>query len=475
MKRYEYPPIVVSLCALAGSIICLFLPFITIPGYRPISGIELVTRLFVRFPIDKMSKDVYETLSFYSYSLPLLVSALAMAVSLILLAGFFATRKVRWMNYSILATAVGFVGCGVQLINSNTMVTDFFGVLSQSTLATKGRVIYQVPNVTGVALGLGPALYALFGLIALLSILVAKFFEHEYADRSSNLQTPLSIAYRQFKRNKLAMIGLFVLLFMVIAAFYGPVLSHYAMLQTDINIAKQPPSAQFLFGTDSNGRDGLTRLLYGGRVSLEIGVVVVLIEVVIGTVIGGVAGFYGGWVDNVLMRLDDIFLSLPMFPLVIIIGAVMMDMKVDPSKRIYFVMLILGLLFWPSLARLVRGQILSLREQEFMVAAEALGIRDRHRIFRHLIPNALPNIIVTATLDIGNAILTESALSFLGLGVAIPYPSWGNIIQAVDDPNDFALRPWLWIPAGICILLTVLAINLVGDGLRDAFDPKMKR
>ena len=214
---------------------------------------------------------------------------------------------------------------------------------------------------------------------------------------------------------------------------------------------------------------------HSARISLEIGVVVVLIEIFIGTVVGGLAGYYGGWVDNLLMRVDDIFLSLPMLPVVIIIGAVMMDMKVEPSKRIYFVMLVLGLLFWPSLARLVRGQILSLREQEYMVAAEALGIRDRHRIFRHLVPNALPNIIVTATLDIGNAILMESALSFLGLGVAAPYPSWGNIINAVNDPNDFALRPWLWIPAGLCILCTVLAINLVGDGLRDAFDPKMKR
>lgn len=471
MKSSAY----VSLLTLVLSLGCFFLPFVTIKNYKPVSGFTLILFLYRRFDIAKANKDALENLTMYSYCLPLLIAFFVFLISAVFLVLFLRKNKTRWLNASLIATIAGFIFFGMQLNNSESYVSDFFGRLSQSTTGTGGKLVYQVPFIKEIYTGIGVRLLLVFSLIALVSVFFSKIIQRELVDRSANLQTPLSIAYRQFKRNKLALLGMLVLFITFIACFYGPVFCNYALLQTDIDIAKEPPTLQFIFGTDGVGRDIVTRILYGGRISLEIGVVVVLIEIFIGTVIGGIAGYYGGWIDNILMRLTDIFISLPMLPVVIIIGAVMMDMKVNPSIRIYFVMLILGLLFWPSLARLVRAQILSLREQEFMVAANALGIRDRHRIFRHLVPNALPNIIVTATLDVGNAILTESALSFLGLGVATPYPSWGNIINAVNDPNDFALRPWLWIPAGICILITVLAINLVGDGLRDAFDPKMKR
>ncbi|WP_242835251.1 MULTISPECIES: oligopeptide ABC transporter permease [Eubacteriales] len=283
------------------------------------------------------------------------------------------------------------------------------------------------------------------------------------------------MAIKQFKRNKLAIVGLFLISFLIIICFYGPVFSKYPLLKTDIIMAKLKPGPEHLLGTDSSGRDILTRLMYGGRISITVGFVAVLLEILLGTTIGGLAGYYSGKIDNMLMRLVDIFLSIPFLPVVIIIGAIMSDLNIPPQRRIYFVMFIIGVLSWPVMARLVRGQILTLREQEYMIAAEALGLKDRRKIVRHLIPNVIPSIIVSATLGIGDAILMESALSFLGLGVAMPFPSWGNMVQAVRDTNDFILRSWLWIPPGICIFTIVLAINFVGDGLRDAFDPKMKK
>lgn len=474
MKKRELPLIIVSLAALGISILSFFLPFLTITYYKSISGFKLIFSLYHRFPVAKTSSEAFEDISLYSYSVPLLLSFLFAIASVVLIVLFLKRKSVKWLNISVIAIIASAVTLAMQLTNSNSTISDFFGALSQAIPATNG-VVYQVADVTGIAIGPGAQLYTVFVLVALIFIIFAKITERENADRSEHLQTPLSIAYKQFKRNKFALIGLFILAFAVIACFFGPVFSKYGMLQADMDIAKVPPSFSHIFGADDDGRDVLTRMLYGGRISLEIGFAIVFIELFIGTIVGGVAGFYGGWVDNVLMRIDDIFLSLPFWPIMLIVAAVMMDMGIDPAKRIYAVMVVLGLLFWPPLARLVRGQILSLREQEYVVAAEALGIRDRKRIFKHLVPNALPNIIVTATLDVGNAILVESSLSFLGLGVAVPYPSWGNIVSAVTDPNDFALRPWLWVPAGLCILITVLAINFVGDGLRDAFDPKMKR
>ena len=235
------------------------------------------------------------------------------------------------------------------------------------------------------------------------------------------------------------------------------------------------PSKAHPLGTDGNGMDMLTRLMYGGRVSLYIGFIVVIISSIIGVILGGLSGYCGGWVDNLIMRIVDIFYCIPSLPLIIILGAAMDAMRVDPQVRMIYLMLILGFLGWPSIARLVRGQILTLREQEFMTAAEATGIRASRRIFRHLIPNVIPQLIVSMTMSLGSTIITEATLSFLGLGVKFPFASWGNIINDVNNTYVLTNYWFIWIPAGICLLATVLAFNLVGDGLRDAFDPKMKR
>ena len=235
------------------------------------------------------------------------------------------------------------------------------------------------------------------------------------------------------------------------------------------------PSKSHWLGTDKNGMDMMTRLMYGGRVSLIIGFIVVIIESVLGVIMGGISGYFGGWIDNLIMRIVDIFYCIPSMPIIIIIGAAMDAANLDSYIRMLYLMLILGFLGWPGIARLVRGQILSLREQEFMTATEACGISVSRRIFKHLIPNVIPQLIVTMTMGLGNTIIIEATLSYLGLGVRFPFASWGNIINDVN--NVFVLTHYwnIWIPAGILLLLTVLAFNIVGDGLRDAFDPKMKR
>ncbi len=289
------------------------------------------------------------------------------------------------------------------------------------------------------------------------------------------IQTPWTLAVKRLRRNKLALVGLFVLAFMFLFCFLGPLFSPYDLITTDLKSVKNAPSAQHWLGTDAIGRDVLTRLMYGGRISLTVGLVVVAVSITIACMVGGAAGYYGGAVDGFLMRFVDVLFCIPTIPVLLLLTAVLSDMKVPPENRIYFLMLVLGALGWPGTARMVRGQILALREQEFMLAAEALGLRDFRKIFRHLIPNVVPQLIVSATLGIGGAILTESALSYLGMGVAMPYPSWGNMIQAVNSFPDLQKRPWMWIPAGLCIFITVMSINLLGDGLRDALDPKMKR
>lgn len=235
------------------------------------------------------------------------------------------------------------------------------------------------------------------------------------------------------------------------------------------------PSAKHWLGTDKYGMDMLTRLMYGGRVSLMIGFIVIIIETVLGVILGGIAGYFGGWVDNLIMRLVDIFYCIPSMPIILILGAAMDQQRVEPGKRLIYLMLILGILGWAGIARLVRGQILSLREQEFMTATEACGISVKSRIFKHLIPNVIPQLIVNCTMGLGTVIITEATLSFLGLGVKFPFASWGNIINDVNNTHVLTTYWFIWIPAGLLLLLTVLAFNLVGDGLRDAFDPKMKR
>ena len=236
-----------------------------------------------------------------------------------------------------------------------------------------------------------------------------------------------------------------------------------------------PPSAKHVLGTDGDGFDVLARVMYGGRVSLMVGLIVVFIETILGVIMGGLAGYFGGWVDNLIMRLVDIFYCLPYLPIMIILGAMMDSLRLDTYIRLCVMMAALGLMGWAGVARLVRGQILSLREQEFMVATEATGIRVKDRIFRHLIPNVMPQLIVMATMSLGSVIITESTLSFLGLGVKHPLATWGTIINSVSSASAMAHYAFIWIPVGLLICLTVIAFNFVGDGLRDAYDPKSKK
>ncbi len=235
------------------------------------------------------------------------------------------------------------------------------------------------------------------------------------------------------------------------------------------------PSKEHPLGTDANGMDMLTRLMYGGRISLLIGFVVVVIELFLGVLFGGVAGFFGGWVDTLLMRFVDVIYCIPSIPLYLILGSIMDYYKVSPTVRIYMLCVVIGLIGWVGIARIIRGQILSLREQEFMTAAEATGISVSRRIFKHLVPNVIPQLVVFASMEVGGVILTESSLSFLGLGIKYPAASWGSILNAVNDSYVMTNYLFVWIPAGFMILFTVLAFNFIGDGLRDAFDPKMKR
>ena len=292
--------------------------------------------------------------------------------------------------------------------------------------------------------------------------------------KNNEIESPGKLVIRRLKQNKFAMIGLALLIFMIVFSFIGPLLSPYGPNDRSA-LVKAAPSFKHWFGTDYLGRDVLTRVMVGGRISILVGVVSVVISVVVGTLIGAISGYYGGKIDYFLMAFTDIFLSIPFLPIVILIGSMLSDLKVGPEMRILSLMLMLGLLSWPSIARLVRGEILSLREQEFIQATESLGLKDTRKILRHLIPNVVPTIIVNATLGVASAILTESALSYLGMGVVEPTPSWGNMISASNKAIDLQKRPWLWIPPGLGMVITVMSVNLFGDALRDALDPKKRR
>lgn len=250
----------------------------------------------------------------------------------------------------------------------------------------------------------------------------------------------------------------------------------WANNSTYVILIYEAPNAEHLLGTDANGMDVLARIMYGGRISLLVGFVVVFIEMVLGVIMGGIAGYFGGWVDNLIMRLVDVFYCIPSMPILIITGALFDAQNLDYKTRLVWMMAILGFLGWAGVARMVRGQILSLREQEFMVAAEASGLSTRRRIFRHLVPNVMPQLIVQATMGLGGVIITESTLSFLGLGVKHPLATWGNMMNNITQKVEYLTAyAYIWVPIGCLICLAVIAFNFVGDGLRDAFDPKMKR
>ena len=276
-------------------------------------------------------------------------------------------------------------------------------------------------------------------------------------------------------KNNVALVGLGFLIFIFLFSFVGPFFSPYTNLGVNTASINQPPSATNWLGTDKLGRDVLTRLMLAGRISLTVGLGAMAMSVTIGALLGILAGYYRGIVDQIVMRTADVLMTIPGLPLLFIMAAVMSEWKVPTDYRIYIVMIMLSLVGWPGLARLVRSQILSLRERQFIQATDALGLRDRRKVLNHLLPNTIPLLIVSGTLSIGGAILSESTLSYFGLGVVPPTASWGNMITAANSLIDFQQRPWLWIPPGMAIFMTVISINLLGDGLRDAIDPNMKR
>jgi peptide/nickel transport system permease protein len=276
-----------------------------------------------------------------------------------------------------------------------------------------------------------------------------------------------SIAARHFKKNKLAIAGMLVMILLYVLTLVTPLIAPYdPSEQGNIILSRYlAPSLEHLMGTDKFGRDIFSRVLYGARISLSIGFIAVAISITLGTLIGAFAGYFGGIVDGILMRLTDMMLSFPRLVLLIVVIALF-------EPNIYLVVVVLGLTGWMGTARLVRGEVLSLREREFVQAARALGMGDWRIIFRHVIPNTMAPVIVSATLGIGQTILTEASLSFLGLGVQPPTPSWGNM---VSDGRDALVNAW-WIATfpGLAIVITVVAFNLLGDGLRDALDPRLR-
>ena len=331
-------------------------------------------------------------------------------------------------------------------------------------------------------------------------------FDDTPLDKNVKLMSPGRMVARRFFRSKLSIIGIVILAALFLFAWFGPVVYNVwgeteidrtgkveytveevkaegdygdsvqvTVINRGINkLAK--PSGVHLLGTDERGMDVFTRLMYGGRLSLIVSFIAVILTSLIGVVLGGVAGYYGGWVDNVIMRICDILMCLPTLPLMLILAAILDANNVPSQYYIYLLMGLLSLFSWTGMARLVRGQILFLREQEYMVAAEAMGYSPARRIFKHLIPNVFPQIIVSMTMSLGSMILYESTLSYLNLGVKDPYASWGTMVSIISSqPTILRDNPWVWVPSGVCIILAVLAFNFIGDGLRDALDPKQRR
>lgn len=281
----------------------------------------------------------------------------------------------------------------------------------------------------------------------------------------------LLVLWRRFRRHRMAVAGLVILSLLILGALVIPLVSPYTFDQQDLSNMFGNPSPAHPLGTDELGRDTLTRLAYAGRISLLVSFTAMLFTIVIGTVVGVVAGFFGGWVDAVSMRIVDLMLSLPTLPLLIIFSK-MFGTTGNIVAVLLNMVIILTIFGWMPAARLVRGTVLSLRGQDFVEAARALGASNLRIMFRHLVPNSMAPIIVQATLSVGAFIITESALSFLGLGIQPPVPSWGNMLYGVQQ--YMWSNPWLAIYPGACIFLTVLSLNFVGDALRDSLDPRLK-
>lgn len=272
---------------------------------------------------------------------------------------------------------------------------------------------------------------------------------------------------KRFFKNRLALIGAAFLIFFVFVAIFAPILSTYNRDSIDLTSIESQPSFKHFLGTDELGRDVFTRLLYGGRVSLGVAISATTLQLLIGVTLGCISGYYGKWIDNLIMRIVDTVMCFPFFVIAISIAAL-----IGPS--VWNVILLIGLLQWTGVARIIRAEILSLKQSEFIEAARAMGLNNFEIIIKHLLPNTLSPVIVNATLSVAQGILMEAGLSFLGLGVRQPQPSWGNILSAAQSMRILQYEWWLWLPAGLLVFLSVLSINFVGDGLRDSLDPKMK-
>ena len=330
-------------------------------------------------------------------------------------------------------------------------------------------------------------------------------------DANVKALSPMRLVLKRFFRSKLSIVGLVIIVFLFLFAFLGPVVfnrwpekepvsgtdfppsvsqSSFDVTLPDDTIVEvtqvtvteqqinklQTPSAKYWLGTDNAGMDVFTRLMYGGRISLLVSLLVVFLETLMGVILGGLAGYFGKWVDQVIMRIVDIFMCVPTLPILLLAGSLLDSRGVNPDLRIYYLMIILTFLGWAGTARIVRGQILYLREQEYMVAAEAMGLSTARKIFKHLVPNVMPQLIVSMTLGLGSTILYEASLSFLGLGVQAPGAAWGTMVSVISkDTSILENNLWVWAPPGVAIILAVLGFNFIGDGLRDALDPRMKR
>ena len=327
-------------------------------------------------------------------------------------------------------------------------------------------------------------------------------------DKNVRLMSPTRMVVRRFFRSKLSILGLIMVIGLFLFSFLGPVVytqwgeieldesgkTEYAIATTTYTVNGQeytlrqttekslkdnflaPPSREHILGTDNEGYDIFVRLMYGGQISLTVSFIAVFLITILGVIMGGISGFFGGAVDNVIMRLCDILMCLPGVPILLIISTILDASDIDAKYRIYLLMIYLTFISWPGTARLVRGQILSLREQEYMVAAEAMGYSTVRKIFKHLVPNVMPQLIVSMSLSLGSMILYEATLSYLNLGVKAPYAAWGTMINIISTNQDILQNHLnVWVPAGVCIVIAVLGFNFVGDGLRDALDPKARR
>ena len=277
---------------------------------------------------------------------------------------------------------------------------------------------------------------------------------------------PLQRTVKRFMRHRLALVAVSVLAIIVLLAVFAPLVERYPYQQIDLRARSLPPNADHWLGTDRTGRDVWSRTINGGQVSLAVGLLATTLSTTIGLTLGALSGYYGGWVDMIIMRFTDVVMTFPSIVIMLTLAALL-------PRDVISIILVVGLLSWPKVARLVRGQFLTLREQDFILAAHCLGIPDRRIIFAHILPNVLAPLVALVTFSVGEAILIEAGLSFLGLGVPPPTPSWGNMLESARNLQILQELPWMWIPPAVMTVLTVLCINFIGDGLRDAIDPRL--